>query len=147
MSAMTRTVILAALMTAGLAALAGWTGVQYGLRHSEARLQLDELIHHELDLTADQGRRIESLEIEYVRQRRSLEGEMKAANRDLAAAVETDHKYSVKARAALAHFHRAMETLQELTIRHVLAMRAILTFHQAKKFDATIHAALVENGS
>ena len=147
MSATTRTVIFAALVTACLAALAGWAGVQYGLRHSETRPQLDELIHHELGLTAEQGRKIEALEVEYVHRRSSLEGEIATANRDLAVAIETDHTYGQKARAALGHFHRAMEQLQELTIRHVLAMRAILSPRQAKKFDATIRAALVENGS
>lgn len=145
MSAVTRTIVLAVVLTAFVAALAGWAGVQYGLRETTSSQQLDDVLHHKLDLTADQSKKIDVLEADFGRKHRELEKEMGAANADLATALEHDHAYGPGARAAVTRFHRAMAMLQEQTIEHVLAMRRVLTPEQAKKFDATVHAALVEN--
>lgn len=147
MNSITRTVTIAIVVTAIVAAFAGWGGVQYGLRHAQTRPELDELLHHDLQLTVEQSHRIDSLEADFALRRRGPEAEMRAANRDLAAALEADHAYSPRARAAVERFHSAMGQLQELTIRHVMAMRHVLTPDQAAAFDAALHRILVENQS
>lgn len=144
MSSTIRTIAIAIFVTAIVAAFAGWGGVQYGLRHAQSRPELDDVLHHDLQLTAEQSRRIDSLEADFVLRRRGAEAEMNAANRDLAAALEADHAYSLRARAAVERFHSAMGRLQEMTIRHVMAMRQVLTPDQAAEFDAAIHRILVE---
>lgn len=109
-----------------------------GERKSETNLGLDQVLHHELSLSASQEQRIESLEKSFSTRRKSLEGEMRAANRDLAHAIVTDHQMSPEAEQAIARFHEAMRQLQELTTAHVLGMRAVLTPDQAKAFDKTV---------
>jgi len=145
MSATARTIVLAVALTAIVAALAGYGGVQYGLSRAEPRPRLDELVHNDLQLTTAQLRSIDVLEADFAKRRREPEGEMRAANRELASAIETDRIYSERARAAVERFHHAMERLQELTIRHVLAMRSVLTPSQVTKFDETVHKSLTED--
>lgn len=82
------------------------------------------------------------METTYAGRRTQLNGEMRAANRELAAAIGTEHAYGPKAQHAVNRFHSAMGALQEETIRHVLAMREVLTPEQARRFDATVSKAL-----
>ncbi len=146
MSPFLRTALAIVLLTAVTAAAAGWAGVQYGLSQARPRPGLDQLVHHQLDLTADQNRRIEALERRYAARRAVLEGQMRAADRDLAQAIAAEHVYGPRARQAVLRFHAAMGELQEETIRHVLAMRAVLTPAQASRFDRTVAKALAPAG-
>ncbi|MGI9169836.1 MAG: heavy metal resistance protein, partial [Caulobacteraceae bacterium] len=57
-------------------------------------------------------------------------------------AIATEHAYGPRAQQAVERFHRAMGTLQEDTIRHVLTMRQVMTPDQARRFDVLIHNAL-----
>ena len=138
-----RTFLGMLVLTVAAAALAGWLGVQYGVHRSSARSDLDTLLHTQLDLSGDQDRRIDALEAQYASQRRALQGEMGAANRELAEAITRDHFYGPTAEQAVDRFHRAMRALQEASIRHVLAMRAVLTSQQAKQFDEIVNKDLV----
>ena len=143
----TRTIVLVVAITAVVAALSGWAGVRWGLTHARTEAPLDILIHNELDLTPEQAPRIEALEADFASQRSPLVIEMRVANRDLASAIEADHTYNSRARAAVSRFHRALEQFQELTIRHVLAMRRVLTPDQAAKFDHVVHRTLTDEQS
>ncbi len=137
-----RSVLLALVLTAFAGGVGGWLGVRYGLHQAQVRPGLDETLHHELGLNADQDRRIAALEASYAARRRQLNTEMRAANRELAEAIGTEHAYGPKARQAVRQFHAAMGVLQEETIQHVLAMREVLTPEQARRFDATVSKAL-----
>ena len=128
------TMLLATVLAAGLA---GWLGVQYGIRQTRSP-DLDTLLHRELALSTDQDRQIEGLEKRFAEQRRLYGGEMHAANRDLAEAISREHTYGPAAKAAIERFHKAMMALQEESVRHVLAMRQVLTPEQAKTFDVLI---------
>jgi Spy/CpxP family protein refolding chaperone len=137
-----RVTVLIAVLTAFVAGLGGWVGVRIGLHQAHARAGLDELVHHELHLTPAQDIKIERLESDFGGQRRPLETEMRAANADLADAIATEHAYGPRAQQAVERFHRAMGTLQEDTIKHVLAMREVMTPDQARRFDVLINTAL-----
>lgn len=126
------------LVTLAVAFVGGWLGVRMGERKSETNLGLDQVLHHDLSLSSSQEQRIESLEKSFSTQRQSLESQMRAANRELAHAIVTDHQISPEAEQAITHFHEAMRQLQELTTAHVLGMRAVLTPDQAKVFDRTV---------
>ncbi len=142
MTSLVRVAVLIAVLTALVAGLGGWIGVRIGLQQAHAKAGLDELVHHELHLSQAQDRRIDALETGYGAQRRSLEAEMRAANADLADAIATEHTYGPRAQQAVERFHRAMGALQEDTIKHILAMRAVMTPEQAKRFDVLINNAL-----
>lgn len=139
-------ILAAVLLTAVGGALGGWLGVQYGLKQSRPEAGLDEVLHHQLDLTPDQNARIKVLERDFAVRRRGLQSEMEAANRDLAAALRERHAYGPEAKQAIGRFHAAMGELQEATILHVLAMRAVLTPDQAVRFDRTVSDTLAPGG-
>jgi Spy/CpxP family protein refolding chaperone len=130
------------LLTLVAAAVGGWAGVHYGSTPARSSASLDDLLHHELNLTTDQGQRISVLEQQFAARRRTLEDQMRAANRELATAIVSEHRYGPEARQAIENFHAAMASLQEETIQHVLAMRAVLTPVQAQQFDKTVAQAL-----
>lgn len=142
MTRLARMVVGVALLTALAAAAGGWAGIQYGLRQSFPNPGLDELLHTELGLAPDQEQRIEAMEAEFAARREALENEMRAANRELAAAITAEHVYGPGAQRAIERFHAAESGLQEETIKHVLAMRTVLTPEQVRRFDEAISAAL-----
>lgn len=142
-----RTFAVMLLVTALAAAAAGWAGVRYGLQQSERSDNIDAVLHRDLGLTPDQDRRLEALERDFAKERASLQKQMRAANAELALSITQNHTYEADARRAIDSFHVAMRALQEKTIQHVLAMRALLTPSQAKVYDKSINHALGVNGS
>jgi uncharacterized protein HemX len=132
----TRTFAAMLVLTALAAAFAGWVGVQYGMSRSQP--DLDVLMHERLHLTPYEELQINALEDAYAQKRNALQSEMDNANRDLALAMEKDHKFGPDEARAIERNHRAMKALQEETIKHVLAMRAVLSPHQAQAFDALV---------
>jgi len=136
-----RTFLTMLLVTAVVAGVAGWAGVEYGL-HSAARGDLDAVLHHNLDLTAAQDQQIDALEKTFSHDRAHYQAEMRAANQELAQALTRDHSDSPEVDHAIRRFHVAMAGLQMRTVQHVLAMRAVLTPEQARMFDQTINKTL-----
>lgn len=124
------------------AAFAGWLGVQYGLRQVQPRDDLDVLLHEKLSLTDDQQIKIAAIEGRFEVERDRLQAQMRAANRDLAVSISRRHVYDAQTQQIVIRFHNAMTTLQEDTIRHVLAMRAVLTPDQARQFDQIVEKSL-----
>jgi Spy/CpxP family protein refolding chaperone len=142
MSTLPRTLMGVVALTMLMAALGGWLGVQYGLREAHPAPGLDEIVHHDLKLSADQKQRLSVLESNFGGRRKVLEADMRAANRELATAITAEHQYGPQAAQAIDRFHVAMKTLQQETIVHILAMRAVLTPEQAAQFDRTVSKVL-----
>jgi len=138
-----RGLILTVILTI-IAAIGGtWIGARtiYAQRHQPS---LHEFVHEELKLTADQTQRLEVLEQDFAVRRRAREAELRAANAELARAIQARHEYSDEVQVAVERFHHAMGELQKETILHVLAMRTVLTPDQALQFDKRIAEALTE---
>ena len=134
-----------ALLTIVLALLAGFGGVYLGqtiLNPQPRTPSLHDVIHDELRLDAAQLRRIEALEADYATRRQALELEMRAANADLAVAIREEHGYGPRVTAAIERFHHAMGQLQTEMVRHVFAMRDVMTPEQRERFDGRIVTAL-----
>jgi Spy/CpxP family protein refolding chaperone len=138
----TRTFLGMLALTVVAAGVAGWAGVQVGLSKTAADADLDTVIHQDLKLIPRQEEQIRILEQEFGAQRTALQADMQAANRELAKAIIQEHAYTANARRAVERLHAAMSKLQERTVEHVLAMRAILTPAQAQEFDAKVAKAL-----
>lgn len=131
------------IVTALVAFAAGLGGVWLGLHAFQRDTPgLHDIIHERLDLTSDQIGRIETIEAQFATRRQTFELEMRAANADLAAAIREEHGYGPGVTAAIERFHRAMGGLQSETIRHVFAMREVLTPEQQAVFDATVVESL-----
>jgi Spy/CpxP family protein refolding chaperone len=143
MRGLSRGLIVTLVLTL-VAAIGGtWIGARYiYAQHHQASLH--EFVHEELRLSADQRVRLEVLEQDFAVRRRAREAELRAANAELARAIQSRHEYSPEVQAAVERFHGAMGELQKETILHVLAMRTVLTPEQARQFDARIGEALTD---
>lgn len=124
-------------------ALGSWVGARYFGRPAE-RPSLHAFVHDELKLSATQEHQLETLEADFAVRRRAREAELRAANAELAAAIQSRHEYSPEVQSAVERFHHTMGELQKETITHVLSMRKVLTPEQAAKFDRRIAEALTE---
>jgi hypothetical protein len=71
-----------------------------------------------------------------------LERELRAANAEIARAIEHEHAYGPDVEKAIDRSHVAMGELQKATLRHVLAMRAVLRADQTPRFDRAVAQAL-----
>lgn len=136
------TVVLA--LVAGL--LGGWLGTTR-LLDRRAPGSVHEIVHHELKLSPDQEKRLEVMEQDFSVRRKAREAELRAANAQLAAAIQSKHSYSPEVVAAVERFHVAMGELQKETVQHVLEMRTVLTPEQARTFDRRVTEALTNDAT
>lgn len=139
-----RGAILTVLLAALAAGLGAWGGATYVLR-AQREPSLHEFMHDQLDLTAEQNRKLQVIEREFSITRSAREAELRLANAELAAAIDAKHQYSPEVRSAIEHFHDVMGELQKESIVHILHMRAILTPEQAVVFDRRVSEALTED--
>lgn len=132
------------LLAAVLAIVAGGFGAYAANEWRERPSQpgLDNFVHSELALTAEQNAKLERIEVQFAVERKVLELSLRAANARLAAAMEDEHAYGPKVAAAIDEVHARMGDLQKATIRHVFAMRALLDTQQQSRFDHQVTAAL-----
>jgi hypothetical protein len=94
---------------------------------------------------ADQENQLHDIERTFADRRQALEGEMRKANAELAAAIRASDTAGPDVEAAVHHFHDAMGALQTETIEHVFAMRKVLTPEQRRRFDDKIAQALTSD--
>ena len=141
--------IKSALITIILAAAAGtvgvWLGGQLLAKGRAAGNSLHAMVHEELSLSSDQENQLHDIERSFTDRRQALEGEMRKANAELAAAIRASETAGPEVEAAVHHFHDAMGALQTETIEHVFAMRKVLTPEQRKRFDDKIAQALTSD--
>ena len=137
-----RSIVLTLILAALAAGVGVWGGAAYVQSQMRPTPALHELLHDRLHLAADQARNIEGLEQDHAARRQALEAEMRAANAELAQAYQESHAYTPKVQAAIDRFHRAMDSLQAETMRHVIAMRSVLRPDQTVRFDETVVKSL-----
>lgn len=135
--------LLVAIVAVVAALAAMWIARELPLRHEAGGGRLHAIMHEELDLDAAQEKRIDALEASFAERRKALEDELAKANRDLAAAVATEHEYGPAVDRAVDRSHMAMGELQKATLGHVFAMRAVLRPDQAIVFDKAVADALI----
>lgn len=134
---------IAVIVLTVIAMAAGvWIGKGIGGGHSHEAADVHNILHHQLGLSPEQEKKIEAIETKFALDRKELDIQMRAANLELARALETERAYGDAAKTAISHFHTAMAKLQELTVVHILEMRAVLTPEQAQTFDKTVRQAL-----
>ncbi len=132
-----RSTLVTAALAATIGAAAAWGAMTWSA-HRDQPADLHRIVHGQLDLSPDQDRRVEQIEAAFATRRGPLEAEVRAANRELTAAIAESRGDTPEVRAAVAHFHDAMGALQMATIRHMFDMRAVLTLEQAEQFDRAV---------
>jgi Spy/CpxP family protein refolding chaperone len=143
MTAFSRGLVLTLILTVLAAAGGVWIGANY-IYGPRRQPSLHEFVHKELELSPAQLEKLDALELDFVGKRRAREAQLRAANAELARAIQLRHEYSPEVTAAVERFHDVMGALQSETIFHVLAMRAVLTPEQATQFDKRVGEALTE---
>ena len=131
-----------------LALAAGWLGsycASYWSQRNVETHSIHSFVHDELDLTDSQLVQLEKLEANFTVKQKSLELSLRAANADLAAAMEAEHEYGPKVSLAIETVHEKMGALQKATVEHIFNMRRLLTDEQQKAFDARVGNALTAN--
>ena len=141
-----RRLALVAALVITFALVGVWLGrlVQPVSHHSGA--ELHALMHDGLELDDAQERSLAVLERDFAGRRQALEARLKADNALLAEAIAAEHQYGPRVSAAVDATHMAMGDLQNATLEHVFAMRAILRPAQQAKFDAAAAKRLAQPG-
>ena len=146
MSATWKSIVITALLAALASGAATWASATWIMRERQPP-SLHSVVHDKLDLSADQDSRIEAIEARFAASRPALEAEVRAANRELAAAIASSDGDTAQVQAAVDHFHAAMGDLQKATITHVFEMRSVLTPAQAEVFDEAVVDALHDDAA
>lgn len=136
-----RSIVLTAVLAAAASGAATWASATWMMREREP-VSLHSVVHDQLDLSAEQDRRLDRIEAGFAERRPRLEQDVRAANRELAAAIAASKGDTPEVQAAVDHFHTAMGALQKETIAHIFEMRSVLTPAQAEVFDAAVADAL-----
>lgn len=137
MTANWKSIVLTAILAALASGAATWASATWIMRERQPP-SLHSVVHERLDLSADQDRQLDAIEARFAARRPALEAEVRAANRELAAAIAASDGDTPQVQAAVDHFHAAMGDLQKATITHVFEMRAVMTPAQAEVFDEAI---------
>ncbi len=141
-----RRALLVALI-AFCAGLAGaWVGRTFIPAPSPQHAELHDFLHNGLNLDPGQRTQLETLESGFAVQKRTLEGQLRANNAELARAIDREHGEGPEVTAAVDRSHRVMGELQKATLAHIFAMRALMRPDQAAKFDAAVMRALTAEG-
>jgi nickel and cobalt resistance protein CnrR len=136
-----RSVVVTAVLAVLASGAATWASATWVMRERQPP-SLHSIVHEKLDLSAEQDRRLDVIEARFAARRPALEAEVRAANRELAAAIAASEGDTPEVQAAVDHFHAAMGDLQKATITHVFEMRSVLTPAQAEVFDEAVADAL-----
>lgn len=136
-----RSVVVTAVLAVLASGAATWASATWVMRERQPP-SLHSIVHEKLDLSAEQDRRLDVIEARFAARRPALEAEVRAANRELAAAIAASEGDTPQVQAAVDHFHVAMGDLQKATITHVFEMRSVLTPAQAEVFDEAVADAL-----
>ncbi len=119
-------------------------GHEYIMPNTNKSLGLHDKIHKELVIEADKDEKLHRLELEFARNKTTLEKRMKQANQKLSRAIKQYHQMSPEVIAAKQEYIQTLDELQTLTIEHIFAMRALLSEKQAEKFDEIVQASFDE---
>ena len=137
MSVNWKSIVITAVLAALASGAATWASATWVMRERQPP-SLHSVVHEQLNLSAEQDRRLDAIEARFAARRPALEAEVRVANRELAAAIAASDGDTPQVQAAVDHFHVAMGDLQKATITHVFEMRSVLTPAQADVFDAAV---------
>ena len=137
MSVNWKSIVITAVLAALASGAATWASATWVMRERQPP-SLHSVVQEQLNLSAEQDRRLDAIEARFAARRPALEAEVRVANRELAAAIAASDGDTPQVQAAVDHFHAAMGDLQKATITHVFEMRSVLTPAQAEVFDEAV---------
>jgi len=145
------TKIIFFLLAVSVSGFAGaWIGQiilmpKHGTMMSGSPKGIHELLHDELSISAQQEVEIADIEKEYKRLKSLYRAQMKAANMELAQAIQMGGYEAPEIEAIVHKIHGAMGALQALSLKHLADMQKILTEDQNKKLREMVVEQLQHN--
>lgn len=133
--------VAAAVIGAAAAAGGSWVVKQSQHRHEN----LHDVIHSRFKLSPAEHERLEAAEARYDARRAEIEGNIRAANAALAAAIRKDPELSPQALAASTTVESSAAELQRVTLQHVFEMRAALDPGHRAAYDSVMVEALTRD--
>ena len=135
----------AGIVAVTLGVLGGLTGVWMGITlfasDQDDAPSLHAIVHHELHLSPEQDALIEELEAAFSIRRNALEARMAQSRQAMGEALLEDQALSEQVSLHAQAIHSAMGEMQVETLRHILAMRSVLSDDQRASFDARLAEA------
>lgn len=113
--------------------------------HREIAHDPHQWLHEQLNITAEQDKKLEPIEARFAERKEALEAEMHQADRELATAINEDGNYSPRVKQSVDKIHAAMGELQKVTLEHLFEMHSVLTPEQRKKLNSLTTDALTHN--
>ncbi len=133
-------------------ACAGFIGVWVGQSTltpkapiNESSNDLHDLFHNKLNINKEQERQFTNIEKDFKHLKTLYEGQMKTANLELAQAITEDGYSSDKIETIIHKIHKAMGSLQTLSLKHLADMQKILNKEQNKKLQEMVVEQLRRN--
>jgi Spy/CpxP family protein refolding chaperone len=133
-------------------ACAGFAGVWIGQNtlmvrqhpHGNAS-DMHSILHDQLEITTQQEEQLTPIEKKYKRLKALYQGQMKIANMELAQAIKDGGYQSPEIERIVHKIHRAMGSLQGLSLEHLADMQKILSTEQNKKLQEMVVEQLQRN--
>lgn len=134
-----------AIIVAVLAFGACWIVGNSFMGHRETPHDPHQWLHEQLNITAEQDKKLVPIEETFAERKKTLEAEIHQANTELAAAINEDGNYSGRVQQSVDRIHTAMGELQKVTLEHLFEMHSVLTPEQRKKLNSLTTDALTHN--
>jgi len=140
-------------ITVVLAGLAAYAGTRLGEQPQKAapeapraklllRDSVYQMVHQDMNLTAEQKRKIDEIETRYAHRRNELRAQIGSADAELGEALANEMALGTAASRALEHLQQSMGDLQRTTILYTLEIRAVLTPQQQQVLDQKVFESL-----
>ena len=133
-------------------ACAGLSGVWIGQTILTPKEQLHKdaeymhsFFHDKLNITAQQEEQLNKLEKEFKRMEMLYKAQMKTANMELAHAIKEGSYQSPEIEMIVHKIHKAMGSLQALSLEHLADMQKILNTQQNQKLQEMVVEQLRRN--
>jgi nickel and cobalt resistance protein CnrR len=140
-----RRLVLTLLLVVAAAIGGAWIGGRIFSPPPPQHTEFHQQLYEVLDLTTEQRQRLEALDRDNSKEETYQREALRIANRNLANLLEHEDAYNENIEAAIVEIHTAMNNLQVLTIKHIYAMREILTPEQRTEFDRLVADTLREH--
>jgi hypothetical protein len=106
---------------------------------------IDSFYTGTLEATEDQRRLLAPIEKEYLIAKQTYIDQMAAANHKLADIIEQKGYEDPEVAGVVMEIHRAMGSLQHLTLQHLAKVKSVLTTKQAKRLKDHVVMRLRQN--
>ncbi len=120
----------------------GWLGSRLGHASLQKHADFHAAVLRSIELTSTQRRALDELEVRHTAEQEAMREQVRAATAALASVLDDKSSYDAEVEAAINSNHRLLGALQQLTLRQLFEMRAVLDAGQQVEFDRLVALSL-----